>query len=221
MSIYRQRFSRFPRTLTIADSRLGLTRQLGAIPAQRPVLRDAIIGSSPVPDLSSTWGTGHRQQQPPGPFIGEDLPPHLVPPRNWEHLDKFGYVLLPAIGSTATILSFTVPIGRDGIINAVANNWVGGGWIAGSADVVWRFLIDNGPIPGATDYHSIVDSLGPQADPTPISGFRIFENQTFTAVVLNNPAGDNGGVIVSGQKAGARVLGYLFPRDLQYVDLWV
>jgi hypothetical protein len=63
--------------------------------------------------------------------------------------------------------------------------------------------------------------LGSQAQPVGISGFRIFENQTISVIVFNNPAGNNGGIIVSGQQAGARLMGHLFPRDMEYLDTWV
>lgn len=148
-------------------------------------------------------------------------PAPSFPPRNWENLDILAYTTIPAIGATATILTFHVPIGRNGVINKVANNFVGGGWVAGSGDIVWRILVDGAAPPGASNYQLIIDSLGSPANPVAIAGFRIFENQTLTVVVFNNPAGINGGVPFANQLTGARLLGYLFPRDLEYLDLWV
>jgi hypothetical protein len=156
-----------------------------------------------------------------GPQSTRDLPVWLYPPRNWENIDQLAYTLLPAINSTAIILSYLVPSGRNGVINKVACNFVGGGWTAGTGDVVWRILIEGTPPPGATSYDNIVDSLGSPAQPVGISGFRIFENQTLTVVIFNNPAGANGGVVVAGQRAGARVLGHLYPRDMEIDDLWI
>lgn len=234
MSIFLERFSPFPRAVSQDDYREGRAYQLGSL-GQPPTTRD-VVNSYPMPvdPLRQFPGWehphGHRggdvipwpeQHQLPGPFVGRDLPPHLYPPRNWENIDKFGYVLLPAIGSSATIISYVVPIGRNGVINKVANNFVGGGWIAGTGDIVWSILIDGAPPPGATSYNNITDSLGSQAQPVGISGFRIFENQVLSVTVLNNPAGANGGVIVSGQRAGARLMGHLYPRDMEYLDLWV
>ena len=218
MSLYRSRFSRFPRTVTQEDARSGLTRQLG-------YLGQPTSSTMPVPrTFPNGWQVWDKTGavQPPGPYSVPDfLPPHLYPPRNWENLDKFGYVTVPAIGSTATIFSFIVPTGRNGVINKVANNFIGGGFFAGSGDIVWRILVDGAGPPGASDYQFIVDSLGSQAAPVAIAGFRIFENQNVSVVAFNNPGGANGGIIVSGQLAGARLMGHLFPRDLEYLDLWV
>ena len=150
-----------------------------------------------------------------------DLPPWIYQPVNWENLDKINYVTLPAIGSSSNIISFTVPPGRNGIINKVACNFVGGGWVEGSGDVVWRILIDGTPPPGATDYDNILASLGGPSQPTGIAGFRIFENQVVTFVVVNSASGANGGVVLAGQRAGARLTGWTYPRDIEEPDLWI
>lgn len=228
MSIYRSRFSRFPRTVTMDDVHQGRTRQLGFL-GQPPNTRD-VMNSYPMPiwpgrqfASAVTNYSEHQElwQQPPGPFMGRDLPPHLYPPRNWENLDLMNYITLPSLGVELPILTYQVPMGRNGVINKVATSFVGGGWIAGTGDVIWRILIDGATPPGATSYHQIVDSLGSPAQPVGISGFRIFENQILMVTVLNNPSGANGGVITVGQRTGARLLGHLYPRDLEYLDLFV
>ena len=190
-----------------------MTRTLAGL-GQPPTTRD-VVNSYPMPVASD----GNPSQS--GPQMTRDLPVWLYPPRNWENIDQLAYTLLPAINTTATILTYTVPIGRNGVINKVACNFGGGGWVAGTADVVWRILVDGTPPPGATSYDTIVDSLGSPAQPVGISGFRIFENQVLTVVIFNNPAGANGGVVVAGQRAGARLMGHLYPRDSEIEDLWI
>lgn len=150
-----------------------------------------------------------------------DLPLWIYPPINWENLDQIAYALLPAIGAEAVILSFQVPIGRNGIINKVACNFVGGGWTEGTGDVLWRILVDQGTPPGANSYEAIPASLGNPAQPVGIAGFRIFENQVVTVEIFNNPAGVNGGVVVAGQLAGARLCGYLYPRELEDPNVFI
>jgi hypothetical protein len=145
----------------------------------------------------------------------------IDPPVNWENIDRAAYVTLPAINTTGTILSFTVPPGRNGVIKKIANNFVGGGWVEGTGDVIWRILVDGTPPPGATTYNNIVNSLGSPASPTEIPGFRIFENQVVSVVAFNNPAGPNGGVVVAGQLVGARLVGYHYPRELEQADIWI
>lgn len=162
-----------------------------------------------------TLAPGPTQQNRP------DLPPWIYPPTNWENIDQDNYALLPAIGSTVTIISYVVPPGRNGIINKVANNFVGGGWVEGTGDVIWRILVDGTPPPGATSYDNITASLGNPASPTGIAGFRIFENQVLSLVAFNNPAGPNGGVVVAGQRVGARFVGWNYPTDIEESDIWI
>lgn len=178
-------------------------------------------------------GLGQPGQPPIGPPVlapfGEyrsrrerpDLPPWIYQPTNWENVDQINYALVPAIGSTVTIISYVVPPGRNGVINKVACNFVGGGWVEGSGDIIWRILVDGTPPPGATSYDSILASLGSPASPTGIAGFRFFENQVITFVAFNNPAGANGGVIVAGQRVGARFTGWNYPTDIEEDDIWI
>ena len=150
-----------------------------------------------------------------------DLPPWIYQPVNWENVDQINYALVPAIGATAIIISYVVPPGRNGIINKVACNFVGGGWVEGSGDIVWRILVDGTPPPGATSYDSILASLGGPSQPTGIAGFRFFENQVLQFVAFNNPAGANGGVVVAGQRVGARFTGWNYPLDIEEDDIWI
>lgn len=143
------------------------------------------------------------------------LPVWLYPPSQWENIDQYAYAALPAIAATVAIIQFTVPAGRNGVINRIANNFVGGGWVEGSGDIVWRVLVDGTPPPGATSYDNILGSLGSPANPVPISGFRIFENQVITLVAFNNA------VVVAGQKVGGRLMGYLYPREMEDGEIWI
>ncbi len=195
MSLYLRRFSRFPRPVTSADRFLQRTSGLGA---------PGVTDNPGDPNLMPIAG-GKRN----------NLPIWLYPPINWENIDLVSYALLPAVTGSVTILQFTVPVGRNGVINKVACNFVGGGWVEGSGDVVWRILVDGGTPPGATSYDSIVASLGSPANPVGISGFRIFENQTLTLVAQNNA------VVVAGQRVGARLMGHMYPRDIEEQDLWI
>jgi hypothetical protein len=139
------------------------------------------------------------------------------PPDQWENLDQLAYVALPAIGAQAIILKFQVPIGRNGIIRKVANNFVGGGWTEGSGLVTWSILVDGAPPPGATSYDLILGSLGSPALPTEIAGFRIYENQV-VEVVANNVAP---GIVLAGQLVGARLVGWLYPTQEEGDATWL
>jgi len=150
-----------------------------------------------------------------------EKPLWIDPPSQWENIDQVGYVALPAIGATATIITYTAPSGRNGVIQKIANNFVGGGWVEGTGDILWKILVDGAGIPGANSYSAIPASLGSPANPVRISGFRIFENQVLTLVAFNNPAGPNGGVVVAGQLVGGRLVGFQYPKEYEADDIWI
>jgi hypothetical protein len=202
----------------------GYTRRFSTVP--RPVRAHAGsmhgVGTSDETDPSAiTRSAINPAQDPLSAPQPVERPIWIDPPTNWENIDQIAYALLPAIGATVTIISFTVPAGRNGVVNKVACNFVGGGWVEGSGDVIWKILIDGTPPAGANSYNSIVASLGSPASPVEISGFRIFENQVLTLVAFNNPGGPNGGIVVAGQRVGARLLGHLYPRELENSSIWI
>lgn len=137
------------------------------------------------------------------------------PPDQWENIDLLNYVALPAIAAQANVISFQIPLGRNGVIRKVACNFVGGGWTEGSGSVTWQILVDGAPPPGATSYDNILASLGSPANPVEIPGFRVFENQVLSVVVRN------AAVVVAGQLSGARLIGYLYPREMEADGIWL
>jgi len=139
----------------------------------------------------------------------------IDPPDQWENIDLINYVNLPAIAAQANVISFKIPLGRNGVIKKVANNFVGGGWLEGSGSVTWQILVDGAPPPGATNYDLILASLGSPANPVEIPGFRVYENQVLTLVVKNV------NIVVAGQQSGGRLIGYLYPRKMESDELWV
>jgi hypothetical protein len=132
------------------------------------------------------------------------LPPWIYPPGEFWPIDQVNYVLLPAIGANAVVVSFTVPPGHNGIILEYANNFVGGGFSEGSGAVFWQITRDNAAVDG---YDNILASLGSPASPTRHpSGFRIFENQLIQLVVFNVS------VVLAGQLSGGRLAGWYYPK---------
>lgn len=195
MSEYVRRFSRSPQAVTKASA---------AASAAFATMAD------PPPDPT----TGN-------PMDVSSVPVWIWPPSQWENIDQIAYALLPAINATVTIITYTVPAGRNGVIKKIANNFVGGGWTEGTGDLLWRIFVDGAPPPGATSYDSIPASLGSPASPTEIAGFRVFENQVITLVAFNNGAGPSGGVVVAGQRVGGRLMGWLYPREQEIDGLWI
>lgn len=136
------------------------------------------------------------------------LPPWIYPPAEFQPIDLFNYINLPAIGATANIISIQIPTGNNGIITTYGNNFVGGGWVEGGGAVTWQIARDGAPVDG---YDTIVGSLGSPASPTRHpAGIRVFENQVVTLSVTNVS------VVLAGQLSGGRLLGWYYP--IEYED---
>ncbi len=112
-----------------------------------------------------------------------------------------GGIALPAIGATATVVSFTVPRGNNGFIRRIGNVFVGGGFTDFSGAVVWQILLDQVKGTVAPNFDSIVASLGSVSNPSPIDGIHIMELATVALVVKNVS------VVVGGQLIGGRLGG--------------
>lgn len=139
------------------------------------------------------------------------LPPWLYPPAEFQPIDLFAYISLPAIGASANIISIQIPTGNNGIVTNIGNNFVGGGWTEGAGAVTWQIARDGAPVDG---YDTILGSLGSPASPTRHpSGFRVFENQIVTLAVSNVS------VILAGQLSGGRMLGYYYPMEYEDPNL--
>jgi hypothetical protein len=135
-------------------------------------------------------------------------PPWIYPPAEYTPIDLIGYISLPAIGATATIVSKKIEPGANGVILGLANNFVGGGFVEGSGALYYQILLDGKP--ASDDYNQILASLGSPANPTTHPcGFRIFENQLLSLVVTNVS------IVVAGQLCGGRLMGWYYPLEYE------
>lgn len=139
------------------------------------------------------------------------LPPHLYQPTTGLPFNPTNFVTIPAIAAAAIILDFIVPNGYQGVINQMGNNFVGGGFVDGSGNLVWQLLIDGVPYP---NFENIIASLGNPANPTLIGAVQLRERQ-HVQLVVNNVA-----VVVAGQLIGGRLSGYFYPLDLADTTQW-
>lgn len=115
-------------------------------------------------------------------------------------------VTLPAIGTEVVVVQFTVPRGKNGVIVRISNQFVGGGWVEGTGDLVWRIEADGVPV---RDYESIIASLGTTSNPGDRRGnpIRIFENQRIQLICLNVAVG------VAGQPLLGLLGGWFYPIE--------
>ena len=139
------------------------------------------------------------------------LPPHLYQPTTGLPFNETTYITIPAEGAQATILDFRVPNGYQGVINQMGNNFVGGGFVDGSGDLIWQLLLDGVPYP---NFENIIASLGSPANPSLIGAVQLKERQRVQLIIKNI------GVVVNAQLIGGRLSGYYYPLELADTTQW-
>ncbi len=160
--------------------------------------------AEPVPAL----GAGDRVEVVQTPWI--NLP---AGGQNFLEMNR-AQILLPAIGATVTVVTFPVPRRKNGAIEFIGNQFIGGGWVEGTGDLVWQLLADGVPLQG---YDSIIASIGTISSPANLgrSPSRIFENQVIELTARNV------NIIVAGQVLLGLVRGKFYPLEQEGGNTWV
>jgi hypothetical protein len=182
--------------VTIDDSSL-----FAASPAQR--------ASSVASDLAAV---GQSIEMDVAKVAQKQLPAHLFMPADGVSFDQATYVPLPGVGSTSVIVSFTVPDGFHGVINRLANVYVGTGFVEGSGAIVWQILT-NGAV--VRNYDNIVASLGSVAQPSTLTGILLKEGQIVQLQIQNVS------LAVGGAQSGGRLGGWFYPTSYEPDDAWL
>lgn len=130
-------------------------------------------------------------------------PPWVQFPEGGYAFDYQGQVAMPGIGLTATVMTFTVGDGYDGVIKRLSINFTGGGFAPGSGDLIYRITLDGRPAKG---YSNILADLGSPLIPRPTDGIRIFSNQV-VAITVTHVAN-----VMLSQPVYATLAGYYYPR---------
>jgi hypothetical protein len=153
--------------------------------------------------------------------------PWLIEPPDAESYHVAQGITMPAVSANYSVVCLvTVPPGRNGVLNQIANVVVGGAWSDFSGDAVWQLVrnpvfLSAGPpmtisatgiIAAERNYENILASLGTVAAPADISPIRVFENDVIALVIKNVR------LPVAGEEVGALLGGYFYPRtwDDQY-----
>lgn len=144
------------------------------------------------------------------------LPVSNFMPIEGEEFRFVNYITIPAANGVETVVvQFTVPQGRNGIINRIANVFVGGGFQEGQGLIDWALYQDFTPGILVPNFEVIVASLGTVYNPAILNGIRIKENQLVTLIVEN----EVGGIVPAGQQIGGLLGGYFYPVDLEPASL--
>ena len=134
--------------------------------------------------------------------------PWLTMPPDGESFHNAGGITLPATdGLFHTILSITVPEGRNGVLNELANAFYGV-FTNFDGDLIWRLVRNPGAsiVAAERNYEKITAVLGLTEDPVDIAPIRIYENDVI-ALQIQNVA-----LPASGQVCGAVLGGWFYPK---------
>ena len=111
----------------------------------------------------------------------------------------------PAPGAVATeIIRYVVPVGQVAVINYLAVVHVGGGFVDGSGNVIWRILRNSAALKGMNNLQS---QVGTYAAPIPVAVMGV-EGDIFT-VTVEVPAAQP--PMPPGSSTAARIHGFIMP----------
>jgi hypothetical protein len=163
----------------------------------------------PTPPSSNTSLTGKLSE-----WNVNRLPVPFARPNDGQSFDFGGSIPIPAETGPPLVFSvvfqFTVPQGKNGIIQRVANVIVGGSFVDFDGTLTWQIALNinsanvsNSLI--APNYNAIKASFGGIQLPSPIAGIPIKENQVVGLLVANS------GILPAGQTIAGRFGGFFYP----------
>ena len=133
------------------------------------------------------------------------LPPWIFPPAQREPFEWAASIAMPGLNATSTVVSFTVPIARNGVIVRLANTTTNGNFIDGSGALIFQLLQNGVPI---ENFEQIVSSLGTVVAPSKVSNIEIRAQDLIQLNVTNV------GLPPTGQVSG-RLGGWFYPQNLE------
>jgi hypothetical protein len=118
------------------------------------------------------------------------------------------------LGSVTVVLTFQVPKRKNGNIEWIANQIIGGQGLEGTGLVKWQILLDGVP---AKNFQNIPATIGTMSNPADLreSPIRIFENQVVSLVLVNINFNPNQQVLLG------MLRGKFWPIEQEGPNTWV
>lgn len=142
----------------------------------------------------------------PTDVVNGGIAPWIQPPQGHIPFLEAGVLAAPGVGAAGVVLTMPVPSGMDGVINGISNNYVAGGFVSGSGQLVWRILADGRAI---RNFNNIIVEFGTLQIPRVVDGIRVFSDQTITYTIDHIANAALGGNVVCTLK------GYFYPRTVE------
>lgn len=132
--------------------------------------------------------------------------PYIVPPPGFFGFDQPGIIPTPAANGVETdVINIQVPLGYDGVIKKLSNQYTGGGFVEGNGDLTWRVYRNSLAV---RNYDNIQVQLGTMQNPRDIAGIRVFSGQVIR-VTVTHAVGS--GLAVAGTNIICFISGWFYP----------
>jgi hypothetical protein len=138
-------------------------------------------------------------------------PPWIKMPHAGEPFNPTGWVEMPPIGATVTIVSHTVGTGRCSVMNRIGNQVVGQPWVDGDGTLIWQITRNGVPV---KNQEYIISSMGPVAAPSAFGPILFIENDVAALTVKNVS------ILPNKQLIGGRFDGWDYPKGLGPSNIW-
>lgn len=134
--------------------------------------------------------------------------PWVSPPPGSQPFNKQGVIAAPVVNVETAVLSWRVPDGMHGVIHYASHNFIGGGFLQGSGQIVWRLKVNRKHV---NDYGQMLTELGAIDTPVPIpAGIVVRAGHTVEYLVLiTDPSLTPGGTATF---VGCRLMGWFWPK---------
>jgi hypothetical protein len=180
------------------------------------------LPASPLPGVAAdaenffkNWG-GKSLAQPNAPVFDSGIPPWVQPPAGAQPFLPVGVLPTPAAdGNDYLIQSFQVPIGWDGVINAIGQIFGGPGNILGTGYLTWRLFQSGKPVKNFESVQVPYGYLTTNQSVVPLqlpAGIQVFGGDVISHFVRNDPAST---LPVGSTSILSMIAGYFWPRMQQ------
>jgi hypothetical protein len=160
--------------------------------------------------ISCCGGIKDLCRRPGTPKYPDDEQPWVQMPAQGKRFQEIQTVLLAnfVLNTDLAVVTFQVPIGYDGVINATTNHFLGLGFAEGSGDIEWRIQLSRRYAP---DYGLILTTLGDLTSPAGFAGngIRVYSNEVirYLARITNFATLDPAGRVL------CALSGWFYPRS--------
>jgi hypothetical protein len=127
---------------------------------------------------------------------------------------KQSAIALPAVGTSAVVVSKAVPYGRNGFLWKIGIDYVGPGFTEGSGALIYQVFRNAALTRGVKGFVNLTASMGSVNNPVEIPAVQIYEGE-IVSIVVNNAS-----LAVGGAQLVGVLVGWYYPRSEEGGSQW-